>query len=226
MNSPAFQAAFVRLVTDQAFRDAVRDGNVPDGIDDPVERAHLSSLASQPGIAAMRVVYRSFRLNKILALLPLTGYVLGEERLSDELERYWQQTPSGSFYYFEEAGRFCEYLAQRVTSGELDIALLRDVLLYERTCLQLRHAVSEGRRLAVQVDFDHALSLFPDLAAREPRADITPCPTTAWGVAQESGVIEWYVDDRTPTRDASPRDNRQSSAFQDTSGTLATSRGT
>ncbi len=200
MSSAAFQSAFVRLVTDQAFRDEVRSGLVPETLDDPAERAHLSALAAQPGIAAMRVVYRSFRLNKILALLPLTGRVLGEQRLSDELERYWQDTPSGSFYYFEEAGRFCDYLWGRMTGGDLTLALLRDVLLYEQACIRLRHAASEGRRLVLRVDFEHDFTRFTGLAeGRVRQEDVAPCPTAAWGVAQDSGAVEWYVDDRGVT---------------------------
>ena len=197
MSSAAFQAAFVRLVTDQPFRDAVRSGLVPETLEDPAERTHLSALAAQPGLAAMRVVYRSFRLNKILALLPLTGRVLGEQRLSDELERYWRDTPSASFYYFEEAGRFCDYLWDRMTSGGLDVALLRDVLLYEQACIRLRHAASEGRRLVLQVDFEHDLTLFTALAEGRAREEaVVPCPTAAWGVADDAGAVQWYVDER------------------------------
>lgn len=197
MNSPAFQAAFVRLVTDQAFRDAVRSGLVLETLEDPAERSHLSALAAQPGIAAMRVVYRSFRLNKVLVLLPLTGRVLGEQRLSEELEQYWHDTPSGSFYYFEEAGRFCDYLWNRMTGGALEVPLLRDVLLYERACIHLRHAASEGRRLVVQVDFEHDFTRFGELAeGRLQVEDVVPCPTAAWGVAEDTGAVDWYIDDR------------------------------
>lgn len=73
MMSPGFQAAFTRLVTDLAFREAVQRGRLPADLTDDGERRHLAALATQPGLAAMRVVNRSFRLNKVLAMLPLTG---------------------------------------------------------------------------------------------------------------------------------------------------------
>jgi len=203
MNSPAFQAAFVKLVTDREFREAIRNGQFPDDLDDEDERSSLAALAAAPGIAAMRVVHRSFRLNKVLALLPLTGRVLGEQRLSDELERYWKDTPSASFYYFEEAGRFCAYLEDRFERGELEGALLRDALIYEGACIRLRHAASEARRLVLEADFEHHPAVLADLAAGQIDVDaVVPCPTTAWGIAQETGDVHWYV--RNADGDAAP----------------------
>ena len=196
MNSPAFQAAFVRLVTDHDFRDAVRSGQVPDGLADDTERAHLVHLAAQPGIAAMRVVYRSFRVNKVLAMLPLTGRLLGDKALYDALERYWRETPSGSFYYFEEAGRFCDHLWERIESGDLDVPLLRDVLLYEQASIRLQQAAGEGRELLLQVDFEHDPSLLENLAnGRPPPPALTSSPTALLGAARATGAIEWYVLD-------------------------------
>ena len=155
----------MRLVTDHEFRAAVRNGQMPDGlVDDDTERAHLAQLAAQPGIAAMRVVYRGFRLNKVLAMLPLTGRLLGDRALYDALEDYWRDTPSGSFYYFEEAGRFCDHLWGRIESGDLDVPLLRDVLLYEHASIRLRHAAGEGRELLIQVEFEHHPSFLEGLA--------------------------------------------------------------
>lgn len=197
MSSPAFQAAFVRLVTDLEFRAAVRSGHVPDGVADDTERAHLAQLAAQPGIAAMRVVYRGFRLNKVLAMLPLTGRLLGDRALYDALEHYWRDTPSGSFYYFEEAARFCDHLWGRIESGELDVPLLRDVLLYEHASIRLRHAAGEGNELLIQVEFDHHPSFLEDLALGRPLPPSLPSsPTAALGAARRTGDVEWYVADQ------------------------------
>src|SRR5262249_8086854 len=146
MNSAPFQSAFVRLVTDQEFRERVRAGRVPDAVTDPLEREQLIAVAAQAGVSAMRVVYRGFRLNKILAMLPLTGRLLGDQRLSAELETFWKAQPSGSFYYVEEANRFCEFLWSRLGEA-LDLPYLRDVLLYEEASLRLQKAAGEGREL-------------------------------------------------------------------------------
>jgi hypothetical protein len=198
MSAAAFQAAFVRLVTDSEFREAVRGGHAPEGVADETERAHLAQLAAQRGIAAMRIVYRSFRLNKVLAMLPLTGRLLGERALYERLEHYWRDTPSGSFYYFEEARRFCDHLWDRIESGDLDVPLLRDVLLYEHASIRLQHAAGEGRELLIQVEFEHDPSFLEDLAHGRPLPTSVPAtPTPVLGAARQSGVVEWYVLDET-----------------------------
>jgi hypothetical protein len=209
MNSPAFQAAFVRLVTDHDFRDAVRSGHVLGGLDE-TERAQLTHLAAQPGIAAMRVVYRSFRINKVLAMLPLTGRLLGERALYEALERYWHETPSGSFYYFEEAGRFCDHLWGRIESGDLDVPLLSDVLLYEQASIRLQQAAGEGRDLLLQVEFEHDPSFLEDLAAGRPvPPGLTSSPTALLGAARASGAVEWYVLDPSRPLPLAPMADRQ-----------------
>ena len=144
----------------------------------------------------MRVVYRGFRLNKVLAMLPLTGRLLGDRALYDALENYWRDTPSGSFYYFEEAGRFCDHLWGRIESGDLDVPLLRDVLLYEHASIRLRHAAGEGRELLIQVEFEHHPSFLEGLAQGPVPPDIPPSPTAALGAARRTGDVEWYVLDQ------------------------------
>lgn len=199
MMSPGFQAAFTRLVTDLAFREAVQRGRLPADLTDDGERRHLAALATQPGLAAMRVVNRSFRLNKVLAMLPLTGRVLGEALLAEVLDRYWIETPSASFYYFQEAGRFCDHLWERIERGELDRPLLRDVLLYEQASIRLQQAATEGRELLLQVDFDHHPAFLEELSAgRAVPANVSPSPTAALGVARGGASIQWLVLD--PTR--------------------------
>ena len=208
MSTAAFQAAFVRLVTDLEFREAVRNGHVPDALDD-TERAHLSQLAAQPGIAAMRVVYRGFRLNKVLAMLPLTGRLLGDRALHEALEHYWRDTPSGSFYYFEEAGRFCDHLWERIESGDLDVPLLRDVLLFEQASIRLRHAAGEGNELLIQVEFEHHPSFLEDLAQGRPLPALPSSSTAALGAARRTGDVEWYVlDEDHPLRLAVTADQK------------------
>jgi hypothetical protein len=210
MSSPAFQAAFVKLVADPEFRAAVRNGHLPDGLVDATERAHLAQLAAQPGIAAMRVVYRGFRLNKVLAMLPMTGRLLGDRALHDALELYWRDTPSGSFYYFEEAGRFCDHLWDRIESGDLDVPLLRDVLLFEQASIRLRHAAGEGKELLIQVEFEHHPSFLEALAQGRPLPpSVPPSTTAALGAARPTGDVEWYVlDEDHPLRLAVTTDQK------------------
>lgn len=196
MMSPAFQCAFTRLVTDLEFREAVGRGELPDSLESAAEREYLAVLAVQPGLAAMRVVYRSFRLNKILAMLPLTGRLLGDERLQDELEQYWHDAPSGSFYYFEEAGRFCDHLWDRIERCELEVPLLRDVLLYEQASIRLQQAAGEGRELLLQVEFEHHPAFLEGLASARQVPDVAPSPTAALGATRGTGPVQWYVLDR------------------------------
>lgn len=194
MSTAAFQSAFVRLVTDPHFREAVQRGQIPEAVTDGMERDQLASLAAQPGIAAIRVVYRGFRLNKILAMLPLTGLLLGERRLSGELELFWKDQPSGSFYYVEEANRFCEFLWTRLDEG-LDIPYLRDVLLYEQASLRLQKAVGEGRELLLRIELNYPPAFLEELSEGRLPEDVPPQPTSLLGVAADQKPIRWFVLD-------------------------------
>jgi len=194
MTTAAFQSAFVRLVTDQEFRDSVRRGQIPPGVVDPVEREQLAVVAAQPGIAAMRVVYRGFRLNKILAMLPLTGRLLGEQRLSAELERFWKDQPSGSFYYVEEANRFCDFLWKRIEDG-LETPYLRDVVLFEQASLRLQKAAGEGRELMLQIDLNHRPAFLEELYKGRVPAEVPLEPTSLLGVVSDKRPVRWFVLD-------------------------------
>ncbi len=170
MSLPAFQTALARMVTDPAFHRRIRSRRFG-----PLrrrltakERGRLEALASDRGVDVTATLVESFRLGKIVSLLPLTRQALGTGRLLREARAFWAAHPPTTFYFFEEALDFCAFLENRVRAG-LRVPYLREVVRYERARLEQRRAIAERRAVADQhLRFRHdPVVLFRSLLAGE-----------------------------------------------------------
>jgi len=194
LSEAAFQAAFVRLVTDEAFLAWMRNADPPPELNGLTEReaAGLRDLAVSPGLSVMRKLHLGFRLNKLLSSLPLTCRLLGQRRLAAEAKAFWERRPSASFYFLEEANAFAEYLEGRMSEG-LRVPYLGDVLAYETALLILKRPLMPGERSpVVAVTFTHdprALLTAMQTGRRPHKIQRARVNLLAW--ADESGDVHW-----------------------------------
>ncbi len=139
MSLRAYQAALARLVIEPDVRADVRqDGTQLSGYDLTTrERRRIFAAATDRGMDITRTLHKGWRLNKVLAFLPATCALLGEERLAQELSIFWRNQAPTSLYFLEEALAFSSHLLERVRTG-LAIENLGDVLAYERSKLEAR----------------------------------------------------------------------------------------
>ena len=99
MTQARFQRVLGRLVTDRDFRERLRRGGaVPRRGLLAIERRRLATLAAAPGLALTARLIDSFRLGKLITLLPLTRALLGPVRFAREAEAYCAKAPPVSFY--------------------------------------------------------------------------------------------------------------------------------
>lgn len=174
MTQAAFQSTLARLVTDRAFRDRVKAGGATalSGAElSDTERHQLSAVAGERGLEVTATLITSFRVGKIILLLPFTRRVLGEDRLIREMRAFWATHPPVSFYQLEEAIAFCDHLLRRLRSG-WRVTYLREVVAYERARLELIRVRPPGEGPPPQtVAFEHdPAQLLTCLAAgRRPR---------------------------------------------------------
>ncbi len=142
MPTARFQSAVGALVTDGEFRDRVRRGHVEGGLT-VAERTELARLAHDPGVDVTAQLIASFRLGKLLSLLPLTRVVLGNDVLADEVGVFWQAYPPTSFYPPVEALQFCDFLERRIAEGALADPRLGVVIAAERARVERSMEESE-----------------------------------------------------------------------------------
>jgi hypothetical protein len=193
MSLCGYQSMLARLATDSTLRDAVRlngDAAFRGAELTARERARLLQVAFDPGLDVTAMLISSFRLGKILSLLPLTRVVLGERRLGREVKLFWKGRPPTSFYALEEVLAFCDYLEGRLSTG-LRVAYLREVLYVERAMLELRRVGTKGVTTR-EVRFRHdPTQLLPCLVAgRRPRG-IRALSCALVAVAEQDGTIRW-----------------------------------
>jgi hypothetical protein len=191
----AFQTALTRLVTEARFRARARvEGEAAFGPGlTALERRRLARAARDHGLDVTASLVASYRLGKILGLLPLTRVLLGDDRLGREVRLFWEEHPPTSFYAPEEAVAFCDHLERRRAQGRLRLAYLREVVGYERAVLQLRRPRPDGERAAPQrVEFRHdPAQLLPCLGSgRRPRG-IRDRPCVFVGTVADDGTIDW-----------------------------------
>ncbi len=136
MSQIRFQAELAEMVAGTAA--GFRAGEELTALD----ARRLTSLASQPGIGTMRTLYYSWRLTKVLSLLPLTTRALGSERLAASLRSFWQARRATSLYFVDECIAFLDFVADTLLHNELPS--LYDVVAFERARLQLRCDQAKG----------------------------------------------------------------------------------
>jgi hypothetical protein len=146
-----FQSLLARLVTEPAFRDRVRTGEEADLGPDltALERQRLRAAARDAGLHVTATLVGSFRLGKLLQLLPLTRQMLGDARFVQEARAFWRECPPRTFYSLEEALEFCDYLLGRAGRGPF----VKEVVAFERVQLELRRVRPEGDAVPPQEVF-------------------------------------------------------------------------
>ena len=100
MSLRTYQTVLVRLATERHFRDAVQaqgEGALAAFDLTSIERIRAIGVASDPGLKVTAALISSFRLGKILALLPMTRALLGNARLAQELQLFWDTHPREAF---------------------------------------------------------------------------------------------------------------------------------
>jgi hypothetical protein len=197
MSLQAFQTALARLVTDADFRERARSqGSAILGSDlSPRERARLARLTDDHGLDVTASLVTSFRLGKILALLPLTRVLLGDDMLVRELRLFWADHAPTSFYAVDESLAFCDHLQQRRRSNRLPVAYLEEVVAYERAVLELRKPRPIGEGSPPQlVRFRHDPARLLTCLGRGTRPRAIPKRNCAFtGIVAEDGTIDWIV---------------------------------
>lgn len=196
MTLEAFQGVLARLATDPHLRERVRSRDRSFLVGDltDLERRRLQSVAPSQGLHVVATLISSFRLGKILTLLPFTRVVLGEDRLVVEVKRFWKANPPRTNYFLEEAVAFCEYLLERASAGRR-VTYLEEVVGYERAMLELRRVRGSGPGPEPQrVRFTHnpAILLSALAEGRKPRR-VPPLACSFVGTA-EDGDVRWRVE--------------------------------
>jgi len=151
MSLQAFQSVLARMVNEPSFRDRVRTGEEPDLGPCLTEREQrrLRAAAGDPGLRMTATLVSSFRLGKLLQLLPLTRQMLGDARFVQEAKAFWRESPPRTFYSLEEAVQFCDYLVGRAGRGPF----VKEVVSFERVQLELRRVRPEGEEVPSQEVF-------------------------------------------------------------------------
>jgi hypothetical protein len=194
MSLAAFQSVLAKLVTSSAFRDDLRargDAALAGFELTPRERARAARLASDCGVKVTATLVDSFRLGKILGLVPLTRTLLGDVRLAEEARGFWAENPPRSFYAIDEVVDFCDYLQRRLETA-LYVPYLSDVLSLERTMLDIRRPRPGGGSVTRPVSFQHdPVELLGPLAAGQVPHNVRVRPCVLLATAEEDGSVHW-----------------------------------
>lgn len=185
MSLQALQSALGLLVS--GARAAENVGNLTES-----ERRSLDDIAQQPGIATVRMLYKSWRLTKILTLLPLTAEIL-RDVLADRLVQFWLQRPARGPYFVEECLAFLDFIEAR--GAELDVASLADVVTFERARLEMRDALGRGvGHVSATLSFEHEPAMvFRSIRVAGPVPALASSPTMLRGDLWSDGTERWIV---------------------------------
>ena len=192
MSLAAFQSQLTRLVTDERWRAEVRTAGaaVIEGDLTDRERERLFRISSDPGVAVTGKLVRSFRLAKILTLLPLTRSLLGDAVLGREVRRFWAEQPPRTFYALDEALAFAANLLDR----RLYNPFIDEVVGFEAALLELRRARPGNHPAPPQtIHFDHdPRAVLGALAeGRYPPRRTKPKPCTVRVSMTPDGTLDW-----------------------------------
>jgi len=192
MSLAAFQSALARMVTDVNFREDVRTGGAALSTFELDEREtrRLRSASADAGLALTGTLVRSFRLGKVLTLLPMTRTLIGDARLGQEVRCFWAAQPPRSFYALEEALAFADYLLKR----PWDNPFAPEVIGFERALLELRRVRPAGEKVDPQeITFRHdpRTVLGPLKAGRRPAKRVRTRPFVVKASLDEHGEVVW-----------------------------------
>lgn len=195
MSLCAYQTVLIRLATERHFLRMVRArGEAALAAFDltPIERARAISVASDAGLKVTAALISSFRLGKVLALLPLTRALLGNVRLGRELQLFWDKHPPRSFYALDEVLDFCTHLQARLEVG-WRVPYLSDVLSLERAMLELQRAGLQKRVSTFRkIHFAHdPTQLLPRLMSGQRPGRVRKLTCVVVATADASGHVHW-----------------------------------
>lgn len=195
MTQLRFQQLLGRLVTDCDFRERLRRGAPPHRNLSQLERQRLKFLAAEPGLRLTARLIDSFRLGKLITLLPLTRALLGPVAFARQAEAYFATTPPVSFYLPEEALGFCDFLRTRPRR-----AYLHEVVGYERAMIELKRPRTESAKPRIErVVFRHDPAvLLPVLARGERPSGVKRRACVAIGFLDARGAVDWRVEPLAP----------------------------
>ena len=192
MSLAAFQSELARLVIDERWREEVRTAGPATLTGDLTdrERRRLFQAARDPGLALTAKLVRSFRLGKILTLLPLTRSLLGDAVLGREVRRFWAENPPRTFYALDEALAFAANLLGR----RLYNPFVEEVVGFERALLELRRARPGNHPAPPQtIHFRHdprvVLGALAEGRYPPRRTKQRPCVVRA--VLTPDGTVDW-----------------------------------
>jgi hypothetical protein len=190
---PDFQACLARLITEaELSARVVAEGASAFGARDltDVEARRLRAIAGSRGLTLTRKLHRGFRLGKLLSMLPLSCARLGDELLGEEASAFWRERPSRSFYFWEEAISFCDFLAAR----ERPLAFLAEVVRYERASLLLQCAPERlpGPGVALLWPADPR-PVLQALAANQAVPELPATPHLMTGERAADGQVVWSL---------------------------------
>lgn len=192
MSLAAFQSQLARLVIDERWREEIRTagpGALTGDLTDR-ERRRLFQAASDPGLVVTAKLVRSFRLGKILTLLPLTRSLLGDAVLGREVRRFWAEQPPRTLYALDEALAFAANLLER----RLYNPFVDEVVGFERALLELRQARPGNHPAPPQtIHFRHDPRVVLGALAegRYPPRRTRPRPCVLRVALTPDGTLEW-----------------------------------
>ena len=153
------------------------------------------ALAAAPGLALTARLIDSFRLGKLIILLPLTRALLGPVRFAREAEAYCAKAPPVSFYLADEALAFCDHLRAACRRP-----YLAEVTGYERAMIELKRPRPDGAaRPSQRVVFEHDPAVLLPLLARGERPRAVPRRRhVAIGFLGADGGVDWRIEGAGP----------------------------
>ncbi len=186
MTLPNFQSFLAELVANSA-------AGIWDASDlTEVEKRRLDRIASEAGLEVMRTLYFSWRLTKVLSLLPFTATLLGDELLAHHLRVFWRENKATSLYFIDECLAFLAFLERNIDNTP---PFLEDVVAFERAKLYLRDDLSAGRvprRQFVRFRYAPAV-LFNALSTGSNLSEVPTCKVLLKGELTEEEGERWTV---------------------------------
>lgn len=172
-----------------AYASVVSDAPGPGVLSGP--RLHqLDEVCDDAGLDVVKMLYRSWRLTKVLSLLPLTTSAIATDELTVLLGEFWRRRRAVGPYFVEECLAFLDFLT---TSDADRSSRLLDLAAFERARLELHDEIAAG---APRAERDVVLRHRPsDLFSVDTAESCEPAesPSTLRGSVDEQGAERWVV---------------------------------
>lgn len=101
----------------------------------------LADVTDDPGLDVLTSLYRSWRLTKVISLLPMTADGMATDELAGLLTQFWSSRAAVGPYFVEECLAFVDFLEEHNAIQSLAVA---DLVAFERARLELRDEIDAG----------------------------------------------------------------------------------